>query len=156
LRPIIQRTKQRKADQQRNGVDRQTETHQRQILAREARRAVSVALRSHRGVSLEDPRRLPRYKQWAGRLFASRAQLLAAVSGVPVVLLNPSGTSLTCSRCGFGEKRQRHKEMFRCWQCGFTANADANASLNISRWAHGYYHSQTGLLSPSLEVGADE
>lgn len=147
LRPVIQRTKQRKADQQRNGIDRQTITHQRQILSREARKAVSVASRSRRGLALEDPRRLPRWKQWAGRQFASRVQLLASVVGVPVALVPPPYTSLTCSSCGWAEKRQRHKETFRCWQCGYTHNADFNASRNISRRAHGYCHSQLGSLS---------
>ena len=156
LRPIIRYTRNRKADQQRNGIDRQTMTCQRQILSGEARLAVSVAQRSGRGVSLEDPRSLPRYKQWAARLFAKRVQLLAAIGGVPVVLLNPSGTSLTCSRCGFGEKRQRHKEAFRCWRCGYTTNADANASLNICRWAHRYYDSQHDSPSLSSEVEVDE
>lgn len=156
LRPSIQRTKQRKADQQRNGVDRQTVTHQRQILSREARLAVSVAQQSSRGISLEDPQRLPRYKQWAGRHFASRVQLLASVVGVCVSLISPPYTSITCSHCGSVEKKQRHRETFRCWQCGYTHNADFNAAQNIGRRAHGYCHSQASSLSLCPGGGADE
>jgi len=158
LRLILKRDKQRRADQQRAGLERSyTMSPQRQALAKEARNVVSVSQRSGRGVSLEDPARMIRYKQWAGRYFASRVQVLAAIYGVAVVLLNPSGTSLTCSRCGFGEKRQRHKEMFRCWQCGQTCNADFNASVNL---CHGAYR-VTAVSPGSLSLvprggGADE
>jgi transposase len=157
LRPILKRTKQRKADQQRNGIDRQTQTHQRQVLSGEAKRVVSVALRSGRGVSLEDPRRLPRYKQWAGRQFARRVQLLALVVGVCVALVPPPYTSITCSVCGWVEKQQRHKETFRCWQCGYTHNADFNAARIIRRRAHRYCDShQVSLSSSPGGVGANK
>ena len=156
LRPIIKHTKQRKADQQRNGMDRQTVTHQRQLLSREAKKAVTVCRRSGRGLALEDPRRLPRYKQWAGRHFASRVQLLAAVAGVRVSLISPPYTSITCSHCGFVEKKQRHKETFRCWHCGFTHNADQNASRVIRRRAQWYCTSHHGSLSLFPGGGADE
>src|SRR5262249_2941414 len=158
LRPILKRYKQRRADQQRAGRDRSyTTSPQRQALAKEARRAITVCLRSGRGISLEDPARMIRWKQWAGRYFASRVQLLAAIHGVAVVLLNPARTSLTCFRCGFGEKRQRHKEAFRCWQCGHTINADFNASVNL---CHGAY-AVTGVSHGSLSLaprggGVDE
>jgi len=148
LRPIIKRTIQRKADQQRNGIDRQTVTCQRHVIAREARKAVTVCQRSGRGLVVEDPRRLPRYKQWAARYFALRAQLLMAIIGLPVFLTPPPRTSITCSRCGWVEKGQRHKETFRCWRCGYIRNADRNASQVIRRRAHGYCHSQQSLPSP--------
>jgi hypothetical protein len=158
LRPLLKRQRQRRADQQRAGLERSyTTSPSRQAIAKEARDVVFVSQRSRRGISLEDPARMIRWKQWAGRYFASRVQLLAAIQGVAVVLLNPSGTSLTCSHCGFGEKRQRHKEMFRCWQCGYTLNADANASINL---CHGAYR-VTAISHGSLSLvprggGADE
>jgi hypothetical protein len=67
LRPILKRYRQHRADQQRAGLERSyTTSPQRQALAREARKAVTVCLRSGRGISLEDPARLLRWKQWAG------------------------------------------------------------------------------------------
>jgi hypothetical protein len=157
LRPILQKQKQRRADQQRTGIDyAYTTSPSRQAIAKEARKAITVCQRSGRGLSLEDPARMIRWKQWAGRYFASRVQLLAAIHGVAVVLLNPSGTSLTCSRCGFGEKRQRHKEAFRCWLCRHTTNADFNASVNLCHGAYRVTAVSHGSPRLSPGVGADE
>jgi len=157
LRPILQRKKERLASQQRNGITRQSTTHQRQILAREARNAVLVAKRSGRGVSLEDPKRLIRWRQHAARYFGQRVRLLAAIMGVCIQEVNPAYTSITCSRCGLANRGMRHQESFRCWRCGFTHNADFNAALNIAARARGYCHSHQVSLSPSPGgVGADE
>ena len=40
-------------------------------------------------------------------------------------------TSQTCSKCRHREKSNRHKELFKCKQRSFTADADYNASRNI-------------------------
>lgn len=135
LRPVLTKQKVRTAERQRQGVDHSfgCQTPQRQVLAHEARKLVNVSRSAGRGIGLEDPRRLPRYKQWAGRYLASRVQLLAALGGVPVQLIAPPYTSATCSVCGAVETGQRHKETFRCWTCGYTANADFNAARNIRR-----------------------
>jgi len=157
LRPILKRKKERLASQQRDAVARESITHQRQILAGEARRAVSVAQRSGRGVSLEDPKRLIRWRQHAARYFGQRVRVLAALMGVCVQEINPAYTSTTCSCCGLVNRDMRHKEAFRCWHCGFTHNADFNAALNIATRAHGYCHSHKVSLSPSPGgVGADK
>ncbi len=135
LRPIIKKQQRRRASQQRAGFDRSyTTSPQRQALSREARKAVSVALRSGRGVSLEDPQRLPKWKQWAAREFAKRVELLAALAGVPVWLLPPAYTSRTCYRCK-ARDTFRQKTMLRCLHCGYTQNADFNGALNIASGA---------------------
>lgn len=150
LRPILQRQRNRKAMDQKRGIDRRVATSpQRQILAREARKVVTVCQRSGRGVSLEDPKKLIRWKGHAARYFATRVGLLAALVGVSVALIRPAYTSITCSRCGWVEKRQRQKEMFRCWHCGCTQNADFNAALNICHRAYGVTAVSHGLRSPS-------
>jgi len=136
LRPMLKRQKERKAQHQKQGICRLSITHQRHILAREARKAVLVALRSGRGVAVENPKRLIRWKQHGARMFGHRVLLLAAIHGLAVAVVNPAGTSLTCSRCGFAERRQRHKEFFRCWRCGHTRNADLNAALNLCHRAY--------------------
>jgi hypothetical protein len=147
LRPILKRQKERKAQHQRQGICRSSKTHQRHILIKEARKAVSVALRSGRGVSVEDPKRLIRWKQHGARIFGHRVLLLAAIHGLAVAVVNPAGTSLTCSRCGFAERRQRHKEFFRCWRCGHTRNADLNAALNLCHKAYAVTGVSHGSLS---------
>jgi IS605 OrfB family transposase len=48
-----------------------------------------------------------------------------------VVLVNSKYTSQRCSKCGFVDKRNRHGLGFRCGNCGFSLNADLNASRNI-------------------------
>ena len=132
LRPILKAQKEKTAERQRQGQphDFGRQTPQRQALAREARKLVSVALATGRGIALEDPKRLPRWKQWAARYFAKRVVLLAALVGVQVTFVAPSYTLLTCSRCGSVETF-RSRSCFRCRRCGFTHNADFNASCNI-------------------------
>jgi putative transposase len=42
-------------------------------------------------------------------------------------------TSQTCSRCGTRDKKARESQaVFRCRSCGYTANADVNAAINIA------------------------
>jgi len=129
LRPILKRQRNRRAMDQKRGIDRRVEiSPQRQVLAHEARKLVSVAQVSCRGIALEDPCRLIRWKQHAARYFGTRVALLASLMSVPVAVVNPAYSSTTCPECGFVERRQRHREMFRCWRCGYTQNADFVAS----------------------------
>jgi IS605 OrfB family transposase len=51
--------------------------------------------------------------------------------GKAIVEVDPRHTSQRCSRCGFVHKRNRYGLNFRCGKCGFTLNADLNASRNI-------------------------
>lgn len=57
--------------------------------------------------------------------------------------VKPFYTSLTCSDCGHMEKKNRLSQAdFKCCKCGFTINADLNASVNIlSRFIRGKYGS---------------
>jgi len=133
---VLKRARARRVMLQKHGVDESREiSPQRQLLAREARRTVLVAQKSGRGLAVEDPKRLIRRKDHAARYYGTRVVLLASLTGVATALIAPPYTSITCSRCGSVEKRQRHCEMFRCWHCGFTHNADFNASRVIAKRA---------------------
>ncbi len=135
LRPVLNRQRARKANDQHRGVVRRVETSsQRQLLSKEARRVVSVAQRTGRGVAVEDPARLIRWKAHAARFFGTRVALLASLVGVTVCSVAPPYTSTDCSACGAAQGF-RQKEMFRCLHCGKTRNADFNASVNISHRA---------------------
>ena len=152
LRPVIDGPNPRKRKRRKR---RYARTFQRQILAREARKAVLVALRSGRGVSLEDPRRLGRWGGWAARQFAKRVELLSALTGVAVRLLKPAYSSQTCSRC-HSRDTYRRKTMFRCLACGFTRHADENAALNLASGSYAVTGVSHGLLSlQSLPSGGD-
>ena len=132
LWPILKAQKKRTAERQRQGMphDFGRQTPQRQRLAEEARKLVLVALATRRGIAVEDPKLLPRWRQWSARYFAKRVVLLASLAGVPVLLVAPAYTSLTCSRCGSRDTRRLRAAM-HCVRCGFTHNADINAARVI-------------------------
>ncbi len=55
-----------------------------------------------------------------------------ALSGVQINYISPTYTSQRCSNCGWTRKRNRSGIQFKCDVCGFAANADLNASMNIA------------------------
>lgn len=56
----------------------------------------------------------------------------ALEQGVNVIVVPSAYTSQTCSNCGHCEKKNRkNQSAFVCLSCGFSTNADYNASLNI-------------------------
>lgn len=58
----------------------------------------------------------------------------ANLVGINVYKVNSQYTSQKCSVCGYINKENRKKqETFKCVNCGFTTNADYNASTNLSR-----------------------
>jgi putative transposase len=49
-----------------------------------------------------------------------------------VIKVNPAYTSQKCSKCGHTCKENRKTQsLFECVNCGYTANADFQATLNI-------------------------
>jgi Putative transposase DNA-binding domain len=158
LRPLFRRANERKQNHAKQGRDRHRPlSPSRQVIAKEARKAVTVCLQSGRGIALEDPKRLIRWKQHAARFFAARVLLLAAIFGLAVGVISPPYTSLTCSRCGHVERGQRHKGTFRCRHCGYTVNSDFNASVNMCHTASRVTAGSPGLLSLAPRGGgADE
>ena len=52
--------------------------------------------------------------------------------GGTLLVIPPQYTSQTCSRCGCVDKQNRQTQAkFQCIACGFEANADHNAALNV-------------------------
>jgi putative transposase len=57
-------------------------------------------------------------------------------NGGMLVLVDPRNTSRTCSKCGtVSAENRQNQAAFRCISCGYAANADTNAALNILRRA---------------------
>jgi putative transposase len=54
--------------------------------------------------------------------------------GVPIVVVNPRGTSTACPRCGVKLKEVGRRRM-RCPKCGFEGDRDSIAIINIERKA---------------------
>ena len=72
----------------------------------------------------------------AARLGAMRNKLQRQCekAGAHLVKVNPRYTSTTCSSCGYrdGKNRKSQAESL-CGKCGFSANADLNAAINVLR-----------------------
>lgn len=51
---------------------------------------------------------------------------------VSVIAISPTYTSQRCYKCGFVLKSNRNGKEFKCKSCGYTADADLNASKNIA------------------------
>jgi len=58
----------------------------------------------------------------------------AEKNGVPIFIVEPAGTSSTCPRCGAKLVEIGHRRL-RCPKCGFEADRDSIAVLNIERRA---------------------
>ena len=70
---------------------------------------------------------------WAFRQMVDCVQYKAARAGIPVVFVDPRGTSKTCSRCGHSSRANRPDQSHvRCGRCGYRLNADLNAARNIA------------------------
>jgi IS605 OrfB family transposase len=69
-------------------------------------------------------------KRMPYRRFRAALESVAGQSNRLVVAVHPRGTSHICSRCG--SKGIREKAVFKCPKCGYEANADRNASVNIA------------------------
>ena len=59
----------------------------------------------------------------------------AEALGKKVLVINPYHTSQTCSKCGHVSRSNRKKRQFKCVECGFSLDADLNASRNIATFS---------------------
>lgn len=112
-----------------------------------AKRLVLLAQDTLRGISLEKltgirgrvtVRRSQRraHHSWAFDDLAQKILYKAKLVGVPVIFVDPRNTSKECNHCGHIEKANRKTQSdFLCMSCGFSANADCNAAINIGRRA---------------------
>jgi IS605 OrfB family transposase len=59
----------------------------------------------------------------------------AHLLGIPTILVDPEGTSYTCSKCKSVNTSRPIQSIFKCNDCGVELNADYNASVNIAQKA---------------------
>ena len=69
--------------------------------------------------------------KWNLGLWRKAIEQKCEVNCVCLHYVEPKYTSQTCPRCGNVDKRNRDGVLFRCTSCGYEANADLNASINI-------------------------
>ncbi|MFC6560394.1 RNA-guided endonuclease InsQ/TnpB family protein [Nonomuraea cavernae] len=109
-----------------------------------ARRIVTEAARTGRGIALEDlqgirdrvrlrkPQRVTLHS-WSFHQLGHFIAYKAARAGVALVWVDPAYTSQACSACGHVAKKNRpDQETFACTSCGFAEHADVNAARNIA------------------------
>lgn len=76
------------------------------------------------------------HHSWAFSDLRLKIEYKAKLHGVPVISVDPRNTSRTCTACGCVDKANRKSQsVFLCVSCGYFANADTNAAVNISRRA---------------------
>ena len=68
-----------------------------------------------------------RFREWL--------EYFGVVYGVPVIAANPSYTSQNCSDCGKTVVKTLSTRTHKCPHCGFIADRDENAALNILKLA---------------------
>ena len=72
-------------------------------------------------------------KNWSYFDLQTKIEYKAKEFGIKVIYINPKYTSQRCSVCGNIDRDNRPTQSkFICTNCGFTENADYNASQNIS------------------------
>lgn len=71
-------------------------------------------------------------RHWNYAELFDRLEQKLETSGVLMSNVNPAFTSQRCSKCGWVEEGNRKGKVFCCQKCGYTADADFNASTNIS------------------------
>lgn len=78
------------------------------------------------------PRSSRKLSHWTHAEIDMKLEQTCEKLGVQVDHVNPTYTSQRCSSCGFVRKGSRNGKQFKCKSCGFTIDADLNASINIS------------------------
>lgn len=73
---------------------------------------------------------------WAFDQLRAHIAYKARRVGVPVVIVDPRGTSTTCLACGHRDRKNRRSQAeFVCQQCGDARHADIVGAVNIARRA---------------------
>lgn len=112
-----------------------------------SRKIVYEAIEQRKGIALENlsgiTQRLRFNKRtrrmvssWPFRQLRTFIEYKAKRVGIPVILVDPRGTSKTCPKCLHATRSNRPKQaLFRCVKCGYQSNADRVGAMNISRIA---------------------
>jgi IS605 OrfB family transposase len=113
---------------------RRNENHRisKQIVAKAKATDSAIAIEDLNGirnrVTVKQPQR-NRHSGWSFFQLRSFLTYKATLVGIPLVTVDARNSSRTCSVCGHCEKANRKSQSeFRCRQCGYSANADFNAS----------------------------
>jgi len=102
-----------------------------------AKEIVSKAKNLKAGVAMEKLT----FKSTTKGYLVPRYKLMIAVKtlcerkGIPFMVVPAQNTSVTCPYCGYKDKKNRNGERFKCLNCGYQADADIAAAMNIAKRA---------------------
>jgi IS605 OrfB family transposase len=68
---------------------------------------------------------------WPYSVFKEQILYKAKSEEIPVEVVNPRATSITCRKCGDTNRQYRRGDDFSC-SCGYQVHADVNAAINIA------------------------
>lgn len=140
LQPILDRTKAKNAERQRQGHLHKLQSRRsacKQLLDREAKRIVASAIRGQKSIAVEASKTLGNLRTkgsigaWPRIHLGMRVSQCAALAGVTVREVWTPYSSTECRRCGCRDPRNRSGVSFRCVQCGVRGHADTQASQTI-------------------------
>jgi IS605 OrfB family transposase len=70
---------------------------------------------------------------WPFAELQSKIAYKSKSEGIPVEVVNPRNTSITCRKCGQTNREYREGSVFCCSRCGYEVHADVNAAVNIAK-----------------------
>jgi putative transposase len=71
-----------------------------------------------------------RMNSWSQAELQRQIEYKARWEGIPVIYVNPYGTSVKCSICGSKMKPEENRQL-KCCSCEFKVDRDVNAARNI-------------------------
>lgn len=113
--------------------------YQKTLNHKYSRKLVDYAIKNHFGViQMEDLSGIKQHngtflQHWTYYDLQEKIESKCKQAGIEFVKIAPRYTSQRCSRCGcIHEENRPSQAEFKCIECGHEANADFNASQNIS------------------------
>ncbi|MGW0578611.1 RNA-guided endonuclease InsQ/TnpB family protein [Streptomyces sp. NPDC002920] len=144
LRTKLQKKRTKSAKRRLKRLRRRESRYTTQLNHIIAKKLVTTAERTSRGIALEDLKGIrqrvtarkdqrARLHSWAFAQLGAFVEYKARRTGVPVVHVDPRNTSRQCSECWHTHRSNRvDQTRFACRSCGVVLNADHNGSRNIA------------------------
>ena len=70
-------------------------------------------------------------QRWSYNKFIKKIESISEEQGIELLKVSPAYTSQRCSKCGAIHKESRNGDRYLCIVCGYSDDADHNASVNI-------------------------
>jgi len=117
-------------DDQRRYTEQVLDTASRQIVdlaVEHAPAAIQLEDLTHYRETARDP-----IHDWPFAGLQDKIAYKATAEGIPVEVVDPAYTSVTCRKCGQTNREYRDGVEFSCTRCGYEVHADVNAAINIA------------------------